>query len=224
MTLPKFITFTGFDAHTDVARMISLSKRYPIEWGVLFSPDRQGNGRYPPSRALAGLWAAEGLNLSAHLCGGHSRELIERGSLSDPPVGLDLFLQECKRVQINTRSAELNLSGVVAWAVPRNLSVIYQCRAAFPFDTMVDWLFDASGGRGIEPKSWPVPRSSAQERRLKGYAGGLNPDNVAAHVASIGRFDSNYWIDMESGVRDAEDRFDLDKCEAVCRAVYGDRP
>lgn len=29
-----------------------------------------------------------------------------------------------------------------------------------------------------------------------------------------------YWIDMESGVR-TQGRFDLAKCEAVCRAVYG---
>jgi hypothetical protein len=29
-----------------------------------------------------------------------------------------------------------------------------------------------------------------------------------------------YWIDMESGVR-TDGVFDLAKCEAVCRAVYG---
>ena len=27
--------------------------------------------------------------------------------------------------------------------------------------------------------------------------------------------------DMESGVRDERDRFDINKCRAVCEAVYG---
>jgi hypothetical protein len=29
-----------------------------------------------------------------------------------------------------------------------------------------------------------------------------------------------YWIDMESGVR-TDDRFDIEKCRAVCEAVFG---
>jgi hypothetical protein len=35
--------------------------------------------------------------------------------------------------------------------------------------------------------------------------------------------DLTYWIDMESGVRDDDNRFSLDKCQAVCEAVYGVR-
>lgn len=46
---PLFITFTGVDEHTDLRGMIALSAQYPIEWGVLFSPKRQGcETRYPP--------------------------------------------------------------------------------------------------------------------------------------------------------------------------------
>jgi phosphoribosylanthranilate isomerase len=51
-----------------------------------------------------------------------------------------------------------------------------------------------------------------------GYAGGINPDNAAEVVSRIQA--DRYWIDMETGVRTG-DWLDLDKCEAVCRAVYG---
>lgn len=51
MSKPEFITFTGVDINSNLDRMVMLSSRYPIEWGVLFSPDRQGkpaHRRYPP--------------------------------------------------------------------------------------------------------------------------------------------------------------------------------
>ena len=37
---PHFLTFTGIDADTDLDRVHDLSRRYPLEWGVLFSPDK----------------------------------------------------------------------------------------------------------------------------------------------------------------------------------------
>ena len=40
---PLFVTLTG----ADIARMAELSARYPVEWGVLFAPERQGAGRFP---------------------------------------------------------------------------------------------------------------------------------------------------------------------------------
>jgi hypothetical protein len=46
---------------------------------------------------------------------------------------------------------------------------------------------------------------------------------MAAAVAAIGPMAPYYWIDMESGVRDDDNRFSLDKCQAVCEAVYGVR-
>ncbi len=61
---------------------------------------------------------------------------------------------------------------------------------------------------------------------LVGYAGGLKPSNIAQQLPLIAAAagDGPYWIDMESGVRDADDRFDLGKCRAVCEAVYRSRP
>ena len=48
MRLPEFVTFTGVDNRTDTNRLIALSHKYPIEWGILFSAANQGeNNRYP---------------------------------------------------------------------------------------------------------------------------------------------------------------------------------
>lgn len=81
---------------------------------------------------------------------------------------------------------------------------------------------DIAGGRGRIPASWPANPPAG---RRVGFAGGLNPDNVAQHVEAIaGSRDLTYWIDMESGVRDDDNRFSLDKCQAVCEAVYGVKP
>lgn len=219
-TLPKFITFTGIDGHTPVNGMLDLARRYPIEWGVLFSPKRQGAGRYPPLESLDRILRWDSLRLSAHVCGGHSRELIEMGGL---PALEQLIANHFGRVQVNTVDPVVDPDDLWGWAGGLGCRAILQTRDAhmFPANPAVDWLFDASGGRGISPGAWPEPQPFSDA--LVGYAGGLNPGNVAAAVAVIGELSSHYWIDMESGVRDENDRFDLGKCRAVCEAVYGAR-
>lgn len=218
---PAFITFTGVDEHTSLLGMETLARKYPVEWGVLFSPTRIG-GRYPPIEWVAKTFGSVcgPLALSAHLCGGHSRDLIKTGELSNSLLSalISAFFQ---RVQINTTDPDVNPARLLTWARGLKAAPILQCRGPFPFESSAAWLFDASGGRGEEPEDWPhAPRETA---RMIGYAGGLNPDNVRAHVERISLVASNYWIDMESGVRDDNDRFDLDKCRRVCEAVYGAR-
>lgn len=237
MNLPKFITFTGAGEQTDIAGMRELSAKYPIEWGVLFSPSRQGTGRYPNLDVVREIREqGKGLRFAAHLCGGHAREVMATGKLLPDSAEHELrvFLRDCVRVQINTAAADLRLATVIDWASGEGVRAIFQCRDEFPtrgaFSHLVDWLFDASGGRGQEPPAWPKPHSAWHAAyALKGYAGGINPSNVAAVVQILGTdkaegfsADENYWIDMESGVRDEHDVFDLKLCEDVCRNVYGE--
>lgn len=239
MNKPAFVTFTGVDRYTDVDKMLELQFRYPIEWGVLFSPDRQGKPdqmRYPDTSTLAKLWAAPRLNLSAHLCGRFAQNVFF-GEVFDKQIDLKHFLSVCGRVQINTAAplGEAELLTLRDFGVWHRLKVIVQCRKEFPrgmspYINQVTWLFDASGGRGIEPKAWPQDLPNPA-RILRGYAGGLNPDNVAKHAATIGAHDTHFYLDMETGVRSTltnttspgeSSFFDLKKVEAVCRAVYGD--
>lgn len=205
---PDFITFTGADDFTDIGEMQRLSSIYPIEWGILFSTSRQGvDPRYPSQDALSRL-VRSGLRLAVHLCGDYSKAIMAGMAIS-PPVDLSVF----KRIQINHASPNPDaIQDFQAFHGPR---CIAQTRGpVFPDNAAVDWLFDASGGRGIEPASWlPYPG------RLVGYAGGIGPDNVAAVIESIDA-PGPYWIDMESKVR-TNDRFNLGLCRRVCETVYG---
>jgi len=212
-TAPAFITFTGVDGKTDPLALVELSDDYPIEWGVLFSPKRQGvEPRYPRLETIGWMVSELPVRWSAHLCGGDARSGIEEGRSPH-----DDLLRHFQRVQINTADPQVSPGLVGNWAAQHDLRAILQCRAEFPRVASVDVLFDASGGRGISPSSWPTAARST----LCGYAGGLRPENVAAAVAVIGQQEIRYWIDMETGVRDESDRFDLARCRAVCEAVYG---
>lgn len=211
---PEFITFTGVDDDTDPAGLVQLADDYPVEFGVLFSPKRQGiEPRYPKLSTID--WLVEELPLrwAAHLCGDDARAVLRmEGSQHD------WRLRCFQRVQINTAERNIDYPALGRWASCRNLRAIIQTRGAFPLTCGADVLFDASGGRGIFPNGgWP----SAVNTTFCGYAGGLNPVNVAQAVLAISQGAHRYWIDMESGVRDERDRFSLEKCRAVCEAVYG---
>jgi hypothetical protein len=206
--LPEFITFTGADDHTSIAEMAGLSRRYPIEWGVLLNPTRQGiAARFPGEDALARLMAS-GLRLSAHLCGSYAASIM-RGLGSEIPLDLTAF----ERFQIN--HARPDAARISRFGERWGRRCIAQTRGfAFSSDTSVEWLFDASGGRGIAPSEWPP-----YPGRLVGYAGGIGPENAASVIEAIDAA-GPYWIDMENRVR-TDDRFDLVLCELVCAEVYG---
>lgn len=216
MNKPEFITFTGADENTSVAGMAELAAKYPIEWGVLFSPKQQGAGRYPHLDFVIQILSAarrHGLRFAAHVCGQHSRDVLELGGTS-----IDGLLPGFQRVQVNIDAGPDKAPNVREWAARWGLTAIMQSRCEFPSPGHgVEWLFDASGGRGISPSVWPRAPFGVRS----GFAGGLSPDNSAAAVATIGDRAGRYWIDMESGVRDSSDQFSLDKCRAVCEAVYG---
>lgn len=212
---PQLITFTGVDQFTDIAGMEYLSSEYPIEWGILFSPKRQGvENRYPPIPKIRQLVTVlSHLQFSAHLCGGDAREVIEDGASRHD----GLIWKSFQRSQINSADPKVQPSIIAQWAKGVEVSAILQCRGAFPKSSPVDVLYDPSGGCGREPSSWPQASSSF----FTGYAGGINPANAARIVDSLPHGGNQYWIDMESGVRDEHDRFDLGKVRAVCKAVYG---
>lgn len=216
MHKPEFITFTGVDDDTDPAGLMELASLYPIEWGILFSPDRQGKDpRYPKMSTIYRLVEELPLRWAAHLCGGDARAVIEAGKSPHDSLLRAYFA----RSQINTADPKVQPTLISAWAEQLRLRAILQCRGPFPAVSSIDVLFDTSGGRGIAPNDWPV----AVDSTLCGYAGGLRPENVSQAVQIIGQRATRYWIDMETGVRDEHDRFSLEKCRAVCEAVYGKR-
>jgi hypothetical protein len=213
MRAPEFITLTGADDATDVDEMVALAKLYPIEWGILFSPKRQGvEPRYPLD---PGRFAHRGLRLAAHLWGAHARAALETPPFSVLPVALDVF----ERVQVNHPAPDTWAARAFQeWAKRPCILQAGTDRRFVGGDADLLWLFDASGGRGVTPDAWPRHPGG---NRLVGYAGGIGPENVLEGLAAIGAA-GPYWIDMESGVRTG-DRFDLELCRRVREAVFGAR-
>jgi hypothetical protein len=208
--LPSFVTFTGLDARAWLHRskLLDISMRYPVEWGVLFSPSRQGDDPRYPALDVVERFRSLGLRLAAHLRGDHARTIVAGG---DPGVDLAGF----ERVQVNHGTPDPG--AISLYARSKGVEAIAQSRdpESFPDDRRISWLYDASGGRGVAPDRWP---SAPGDGALVGHAGGLAPETVADTIVSVASA-GPYWIDMESRIR-TDDRLDLAKVEAVLATVY----
>jgi len=183
---------------------------------VLVDPDQEDKPLFPDAGVRSALLAERDLRWAAHVCGAQAREIVAA------PLTTAVAVAGVQRVQVN-HSFQGSAPGQVAAArdYGRRLGVrtVLQCADAFPAETGVDWLYDVSFGTGVKPDRWPVP--PVADGPFCGYSGGIGPDTVGeilARIAAPGG--AVYWIDMESGVR-TDGAFDLAKCEAVCRAVYG---
>ncbi len=220
----KRVTLTGIDEKTPVEALYEITRRAPyVEFGVLYSTKLNGQGRYPKLRWLDGLAAVSnarpGLNLALHVCGSAVGDLLAGdGHVS---VLADSFA----RIQVNFISSRFPVAEVRMLLRNRpGQTIITQHNQANEnlwkelagFDNHAV-LFDASGGRGIGPTSWPTPlcfESSLPDsisRPMCGYAGGLGPETIEAQIQKIGRASMGepFWIDAESKLRNADDEFDL---------------
>lgn len=224
MPKPKFVTFTGVDEKTSVGDLLDISSRYPVEWGVLFSSTNRGN-RYITAGALASLIImSHKLNLSAHLCGRLSSDFQSNGH------HLSAIWQSFKRIQVNMLSNHYDYDRLDALALDEEElgmpQIIVQHRHG-PFPTnkgvYLDYLHDCSGGRGLEPDSLPAQNSMINGPVFCGYSGGISPDNVLSRLEEIPAREGEFWIDMESSVRDNNDRFSTQRCLRVCEAIWGER-
>jgi len=210
--LPDFITFTGADDKTDIGGMLDLSRHYPIEWGILFSPKRQGEDpRYPGEDTVRRIVSAA-VPVAAHLCGRHSGDVM-KGNVPLLSQPLEMF----GRIQVNSRKPRAER--IAVFQRKMGIPCIAQARGeAFPDDRSILWLFDQSGGRGEAPAKWPP---HPHPHRLVGYAGGIGPHNVLDVIETIDA-KAPYWIDMESGVR-VDNVLDLGICSEICQKVFGDK-
>ncbi|MGF7149526.1 hypothetical protein FHS96_003177 [Sphingomonas zeicaulis] len=212
---PAFIAFTGVDRADLLPGLQALSARYPIEWGLLVDPAREGEALFPGGDVRRTLLAADGLRWAAHVCGAHARAIVA------DPDGADRAPAGVQRVQVNhgfSGSDAAQTAAAARFGRRHGVRTVLQCTGAFPADPGVDWLFDVSFGTGVRPDAWPV---LAADGPFCGYSGGIGPDTVAEVLERIAApAGALYWIDMESRIR-TDGWLDLAKCEAVCRAVYG---
>ncbi len=219
----KHITFTGIDAKTDIQDLIDIQREFPIaEFGVLTSYHWNENGnRYLNPAFLSNLYAGNGeLNLALHVCGSAAHDAV-CGYWNRINHHLNDRLPLFNRVQLNVSGRKDNPPRLASCRT-RHTEVIIQQRDIHNLGLFesskwvgnVSVLLDASGGRGIDTPIEVLP--NAGENFKVGYAGGINPDNVADKLSFLMENSQvgDFWIDMESGVR-TDDWFDLAKVRTV---------
>lgn len=233
----KVVTFTGADDSVRPEQLIEVQKKFPdikIEWGILFSKDRQGSDRYPSAEWISTL-KGKGLKLAAHLCGYYVKEIGRLRGMSDThvPEWMQAFpeSQEFRTIQIN--SGNNPPSGFLETEYKRSLwhlqdrNIIVQSDGSnmghfhmlqgYGFNVSV--LHDKSGGKG-KSESFIKPEFQSAEW---GFAGGISPENVVEKILNIMEvYNSPFWIDMESGIRtekEGKSVFDIKKVESVLSQI-----
>ena len=230
----KYTSITGADDAVDPQELLKLSREFPFaEWAILLLPARTGTARFPSTEWIRNFSKlGQGLHTAMHLCDGALLGFI-RG---DTEI-LDL-MSGFKRIQLNLKFGDVEGKYDPADLVKRvrdnpQFQFIIQYgkdkQSLLPLLADVPnhaVLYDDSAGRGISPDSWDPPLPG----HFCGYAGGLNPANVAQQIEIIAKVAPGYttWIDMETGVR-TDDKFDLTKVRRVLEiskpyAVVEDRP
>lgn len=226
----RTVTLTGADESILPSALGELTARFPfVEWGILVANSRMGTHPRYPGRNWLRLLERVSLPLSVHLCGTWARDLL-RGDFT---FGNEFprLIERAQRVQINFSLDRSSVNLPALAAIMRqhaHLSFIIQLhgqngellQGLLNSGLQPDCLFDASGGEGIEPKSWPAPLAGV---RLVGYAGGLRPELLPQQLPRIAEAagEATIAIDMESGVRSgpAGETFSFAKCRAALEAA-----
>lgn len=238
MTLTR-ITVTGADDGVDQNDLLALSKEFPfVEWGLLFSRTRAGTPRYPSKNWLSGDWCrfepflkeieSPSLRLSAHLCGSLARDVLrgnEQRFLDDFALwnrGNYGWLPACSRIQVNGFAlvnqemvhhlmfGNAGLRWILQLRDAKSLAAASYIAGTFHVTGgVVQFLWDASGGRGVVNTTWPHEEHPLPGVAL-GRAGGITPDTIERHCCELAEAPGERWIDFESGAR-TDDKFDLTK-------------
>lgn len=200
------ITFTGIDVLTDINSLPE-----GCEYGVLYTETPEGRKRYPSVpdiyRILNKLRDA-GLKAALHVCGSTAKNLIADG-------GGRHLTDLVNRIQINGDVTVDMLTKICNIYTDRHIITQHNETNQDLVDVKVSnhsLLVDNSCGEGVRPLEWNAPHFS----RWVGFAGGLSPINIVKEIKRINKICVvDYWVDMESGVRNSSDLFSVDLAQLV---------
>lgn len=235
MSMP-LLTLTGVDAQTDplwmrgaVQRLVRNNGVCALEFGILRSPRAGTHNRYPDRKAVKALLGATNNSgdYAFHLCGEYARMVEEErwDALSDI-----IDFDQVGRVQVNLPRTATDIAFsariLLMWrfSVFIGRPVILQVRD-MPFPAAppgVHFLQDSSCGTGKVPDSWATKTDEAHRAKTPcGFAGGLAPGNVEAHIGKMRQNTANtaFWVDCETGVRDSQDWFQIKAADRMINAV-----
>lgn len=200
------ITFTGIDTGAGISALPA-----ECEIAVLYNGDEVSHARYlNKADAMSILRKLKHQRRALHVCGSARRELFAGD--------LDEMLAHVDRVQINGRVTFNDLC-MVCTKHPNTTFITqhYHSNSALAASTLPNHaiLIDNSGGRGVTPGRWVVPDTT----RPVGFAGGIGQDNIVEELRRIIPLaGEGAWIDMESKLRDEDDRFSVNAVRVIHNA------
>lgn len=236
----KMISYVGVDRFTNLDELNrfnsdikSTKNNFELEFGLLYSHTKKDD-RYVSKQFIENtIKNNQEITWSIHLCGESVFDFLDKKMKFD--IG---DTNKIIRVQLNfnlNRALEIySVGSIKKLAEILNEKIENICKESdeeFRFiiqynkskqelfkylsPEFIDCLFDSSGGVGKIITSMPkiLPNFYC------GYAGGISPDNVTTIITQITSANSvknyNYYIDMESGVRNACGEFDIEKCKQI---------
>lgn len=223
------ITFTGIDQYTDKSDLVNLSQQFPnIEFGLLTAQNWNTNStRYPNPSIIKDLYDQH-VNYSLHLCGRFARKALIN-DYTEVHAELQNTLQYYSRLQINVSNMPVKPKYFTTIPHDNIKQLIVQTSTNKHMDLFnhlattsnnLAPLFDMSGGRGIYN---PITAETFNfNAPYYGIAGGITESNcnqVVEDIISLDKQQRPFWIDMETGVRDQNDKFSIQKCYNICEKL-----
>ena len=214
----KRITFTGVDQWTKAKDVEAIYKDFPfVEFGFLLSESRKAGNRYPQP-VIFKAYKKTGIPMAMHICGKYSYEYARTGDWRPIADAAGSSIDMFDRIQLNIPKISRFSRDII---FPEGKKIIFQIHegtkdffACYKDRPEVQGFQDGSGGHGVVCTEWMPPESS-----FFGYAGGICPENVVETIRAISAVcPTDFWIDMETGVR-TDYRFDVEKCRRVCESV-----
>ncbi len=225
----KRVSLTGVDDKTNIDDLVTLSEQFSfVEWAMLYVPHNEGAPRNPTAIWRNKLISAQPKGyLATHLCG----DLAFR-QLFDDELPADIRLVNRIQLNINARYETFNTDEVLevyrrSLLLGPDIILQHNQTTAAPVQLFlselkdyqrdkIHILFDESRGTGTVPDSWSLPPEL--EGAFYGFAGGINPDNVISTLEQVKLLGTDYWIDMESGIRE-DNQFSIEKARRVLQAT-----
>ena len=209
----RYITCSDPREHNSIKSIMELARMPNAEIAVQCHPSKMSYNM-PRNcwfdKLLIEAKYAQDINLAIHINNEWSKTICTYGII--PDTILEWIKLEkspnkpiIKRIQLNTTTdIHTHLMAAVIHSFP-NQEFIFQyndntksaIQKLHKTGAKFSLLFDASGGRGVTPKSWEKP---IYETHPMGYSGGMSPDNVIGNLRQIDKAvpkDSNIWIDAD---------------------------
>lgn len=233
-------TMTGADESVKPRELLELAREFPfVEFGILVSQTKTGeHSRYPSNLWMRDLYKVASnnpMNLSLHVCGALSRDLLKGSVTIIGEMGYLLPMFTRMQLNFNSQYCDMDFDMMIHAMCDVNKMFLFQVNDNNKSDLVLKVreaglnafpLFDASGGKGVSPKEWPEILKDPENGLplYCGYAGGLGPDNIMSELVKINNTVNDelaeIWVDMEQAIRSNNDeKFDLEKVVAVLKEI-----